>query len=210
MAFNGFPPTALAFYEGLAADNTKAYWAAHRDTYEDCIREPMELLVAELGPEFGTARIYRPYRDVRFSKDKTPYKTHQGALFTQDGRTAHRYVEISAAGLRLGGGRYRPEREELEKIRRAITHDLHGKELERIKSELEAVNLSYMPPALKTAPRGYAKDHPRIDLLRRKGHAAMVTLGSGPWLHTAEAKDRIAAVWRQVDPLLTWLERHTA
>ena len=209
MSFAGFPPEALRFYEGLAADNSKAYWERHRDVYEDAIREPMELLVHDLVAEFGGAKIFRPYRDVRFSKDKTPYKTHQGAVFTADRGTGSRYVEISANGLRLGGGRWHLEREELAKVRRAIDHDLHGKQLEQIKTALEDDGLQYAAAELKTAPKGYPKDHPRIELLRRKRHAAIASPGTPAWLHQAEAKDHIAETFRRVEPLIAWLEKHT-
>ena len=205
MSFTGFPPEALTFYANLESDNTKQFWDAHRDVYEDAIREPMELLVLDVQREFGAAKVFRPYRDVRFSKDKTPYKTGQGAIFD-----TRRYVEINKDGLRLGGGIYHPEKETLAKIRRAIDDGVHGKALEGIKAELEAADLSYSPPELKTAPRGFDSDHPRIDLLRRKNHIAMTTFIPAPWLHTAEAKDRIVEVWRTIDPLVAWLNRHTA
>jgi uncharacterized protein (TIGR02453 family) len=211
MPFAGFPPEALAFYAGLETDNTKAYWHAHRDVYEDAVREPLELLLEELAPEFGAAKVFRPYRNVRFSKDKTPYKTAAAAIVAErDDAGGHRYVELSAGGLRLGGGRFHPERDELERTRRAIDDDAAGPELERIKAGLEAGGMAYMQAELRTAPRGFPTDHPRIDLLRRKRHAAWIALEPGPWLHTAEAKDRIARVWREVTPLLTWLERHAA
>ena len=67
-----------------------------------------------------------------------------------------------------------------------------------------------MPAELKTAPRGYPKDHPRIELLRRKRHMASQSLEPGPWLHTPAAKNRVADAWRRMTPLLTWLERHAA
>ena len=70
MAFRGFPPEALTFYEGLEADNSKTYWTAQKDVYERAVKEPMEALCAELDDDgFGPMRIFRPYRDVRFSKD---------------------------------------------------------------------------------------------------------------------------------------------
>lgn len=204
MRFTGFPAEALTFYAGLDQDNSKTYWDAHRDVYEDAIREPMELLVLDLQREFGAAKVFRPYRDVRFSKDKRPYKVGQGAIFD-----TRRYVEINQDGLRLGGGIYHPQTETLKQIRRAIDDGVHGRALERIKADLEAADRSYSPAELKTAPRGYPKDHPRIDLLRRKNHVAMTLLAPGPWLHTAEAADRIVAVWRTIDPLCAWLDRHT-
>ena len=210
MPFAGFPPEALAFYAGLEADNTREYWQAHRDVYEDAVHEPMELLLDELRPEFGEYKIFRPYRNLRFSKDKTPYKTGQGAIVARDGEHAgHRYVEINAHGLRLGAGRFHPERSELERTRRAIAEQ-PGAELERIRSDLEAAGLQYMPAELKTAPRGYPRDHPRIDLLRRRRHVVSQSLAPAPWLHTGAARDRIADTWRQMTPLLTWLERHAA
>jgi uncharacterized protein (TIGR02453 family) len=148
---------------------------------------------------------------VRFSKDKTPYKTAAAAVAAADGHVvARRYVELSAAGLRLGGGAWHLEKDQLARTRRAIDEDVHGRELERIQAELEAQGIGYTEPDLKTAPRGYAKDHPRIDLLRRKRHAALVFCEPAPWLHTAEAKERVAQTWRDITPLIDWLELHAA
>ena len=73
MSFAGFPDEGLVFYEGLEADNSRTYWLEHRDRYESAVRAPLLALVEELAPEFGTPKVFRPYRDVRFSKDKTPY-----------------------------------------------------------------------------------------------------------------------------------------
>jgi uncharacterized protein (DUF2461 family) len=68
--FAGFPEEALVFYEGLRADNTKAYWTDHKSLYDAAVRAPMQALLDELEPEFGRAKLFRPYRDVRFAKDK--------------------------------------------------------------------------------------------------------------------------------------------
>ena len=76
MSFRGFPEAALEFYEGLEADNSKVYWGDHKDIYVDQVRAPLEALVAQLTEEFGPATLFRPHRDVRFSKDKAPYKTN--------------------------------------------------------------------------------------------------------------------------------------
>src|ERR1051325_11884594 len=75
MAFRGWPAEALEFYEGLEADNSKTYWTAHKTVYDEKVHAPMLALLAELEPEFGAGKIFRPYRDVRFSADKSPYKT---------------------------------------------------------------------------------------------------------------------------------------
>ena len=78
--FRGFPVEALDFYDDLEMDNTKSFWTAHKDVYDTAVKAPMTALVAALEPEFGRAKVFRPYRDVRFAKDKTPFKTHQGAV----------------------------------------------------------------------------------------------------------------------------------
>ncbi len=207
--FGGFPLDAIGFYEGLAADNCKAYFDAHRGTYETCVREPLEDLLQELAPRFGTGKVFRPNRDVRFSKDKAPYKTAAAAVLRPDG--AHctaTYVEISAAGLRAGGGVIHLDRGQLERARRAIDDDKHGEALMQIVRATEERGMTLFAPELKTAPRGYAKDHPRIDLLRRKSFAATATHAPGAWLATPEAKERVVAAWEAVAPLNAWLERH--
>src|SRR5260370_41241974 len=100
MAFSGWAEEALDFYEGLEADNTKTYWTRQKAVYEDKVLRPMMELLDELGPEFGESKIFRPYRDVRFSKDKTPYKTHMGAMLGGG------YVQLSAQGLAARDARY--------------------------------------------------------------------------------------------------------
>ncbi len=105
MSFTGFPVAALDFYDDLEMDNTKSFWEANRAVWKDAVEAPMKALVAELQPEFGPAKVFRPYRDVRFAKDKTPYKTHQGA-YVGAGPSTGWYVEISARGTRVGGGFY--------------------------------------------------------------------------------------------------------
>src|SRR5579862_2203079 len=100
MAFGGWPEEALTFYEGLEADNSKPYWTAHKAVYDAAVHAPMAELVEELAAELGgEAKIFRPYRDIRFSNDKTPYKTHIGATIGENA-----YVQFSADGLGSGAG----------------------------------------------------------------------------------------------------------
>ncbi len=96
MAFRGWPAEALEFFEGLEADNSKTYWQRNKDVYESLVRAPMEQLLEELAPEFGEGRIFRPYRDIRFSSDKSPYKTNIAAMIGEG------YVELTADGLGAG------------------------------------------------------------------------------------------------------------
>ena len=119
MTFTGFPAAGFAFYEQLAAHNTKAWWSQHRSTYDECIKAPMDALLAELEGEFGEGKVYRPYRDTRFSKDKAPLKDHQGAVVMIEDATGY-YVQVSATGLMVGGGLYAPAPSQLARLRAAV------------------------------------------------------------------------------------------
>jgi uncharacterized protein (TIGR02453 family) len=202
MAFSGWPDRAFEFYEGLEADNSKEYWNAHRAVYDADVLAPMEALLAELQPEFGDARLFRPYRDIRFSKDKSPYKTAIGAGLERGG-----YVHLSADGLAAGLGYHHMEPAQLERYRAAVAEDVSGEDLRRIAARLEAAGVDVVGEnPLKTAPRGYAKDHPRVDLLRNKGLIAWREWPVEPWLHTARVKPRIVEFLRAAQPLQDWLE----
>ena len=207
MSFTGFPEAALDFYDDLEMDNSKVFWEAHRDVYRDAVAAPMAELTAELADEFGDAKIFRPYRDVRFSKDKTPYKTHQGAFVAVAPATGY-YVQIGAPGVRVGGGFYEASSERLAFLRRAIDDDLHGAELEKITDGLRRRGWEIGGDRLKTAPRGWATDHPRIELLRHRSLTAMRDYGFDEVIHTPDLVDRIRADWRAIRPLLDWLVRH--
>ncbi len=200
MAFSGWPEEALDFYDGLAADNTKTYWTKHKRVYEEKVLGPMAELVEELAPDFGETKIFRPYRDVRFSKDKSPYKIHIGATVGTG------YVQLSAQGLAAGDGMYVMAPDQLDRYRQAVARDRTGAELERVIAAIGQAGIGVSGrDTLKTAPRGYPADHPRIGLLRHKGLIAWREWPAGPWLETAEARDRVAAFLRTTRPLSGWL-----
>jgi len=202
--FRGWPPEAVQFFEELEADNSKPFWEAHKHVYERAVRSPMEELLAELAPEFGPGRIFRPYRDVRFSPDKTPYKTNIAATVGEAG-----YVHLSAEELRVGGGMVHLAPDQLDRYRRAVDDDRTGAALQSAVADLRAAGHEAGPfEALKTAPRGYARDHPRVDLLRAKGFVAWHAWPVGRWLEKATAKDRIVELLRAVAPVTTWLTEH--
>src|ERR1700710_1948199 len=115
MAFDGIPLAALDFYEDLENDNSKAFWTAHKHVYETAVRAPMQALVTELEKQFGPGKFFRPYRDIRFSKDKTPYKTHQGVWFGESSL----YLQVSAAGLSLAAGYWHTKSPQVARLRRA-------------------------------------------------------------------------------------------
>src|SRR5581483_5067443 len=127
VTFTGIPTAALDFYEDLEADNSKAFWTAHKHVYDESVRAPMLGLAESLERRYGPAKVFRPYRDVRFAKDKTPYKNHQGVYFGETGL----YLQISAAGLMVAGGYYDTSTPQVERMRRAIDDDVAGPLLER-------------------------------------------------------------------------------
>ena len=112
MTFKGWKVEALEFYEGLEVENTKPYWERHKDVYTDLVRAPMEALLAELEPDWGEGHVFRPYRDVRFSKDKSPYKTAIGATVGGTG-----YVQLNAAAWPPARGMWEMASDQLERFR---------------------------------------------------------------------------------------------
>ena len=204
MAFRGWPAEAIEFYEGLEADNTRAYWQDHKKEYEELVKGPMVELLAELEPEFGAGKIFRPFRDVRFSRDKTPYKTAIGATLERGG-----YVQFSAQGLAAGSGYYVMMPDQLERYRQAIDDDKSGRKVIQLCDALRKARIDVTTrDALKTAPRGYPKDHPRIDLLRYKGLIAWKQWPVAAWMGTAKAKQRVVDFLVAARPLNDWLETH--
>ena len=204
MAFRGWKPQAIEFYEGLEADNSKTYWQAHKADYDALVLRPMEELLDELAPEFGEGRIFRPYRDVRFSADKSPYKTNIAAGIGGVG-----YLQFSADGLMAGSGYWMMAADQLERYRAAVAGDRTGAALDKITAAARKAGLQVTAhESLKSAPRGYPKDHPRIELLRLKGLITWREWPPAAWLGTAKAKDRVVDFLRASAPLRTWLDDH--
>jgi uncharacterized protein (TIGR02453 family) len=201
-AFTGFGEGAVDFYDGLLADNTKAYWSDHRETYEQDVRGPMEALLAALAAEFGPGKIFRPYRDVRFARDKSPYKTACGAT------AGPFYVQISAEGLFAAGGDYRWSPEQVARFRVAADDDRRGRDLVRRLDRVRAAGLTVDGDRLATRPRGVAPDHPRLDLLRHRSLYAHHAWAPDAALHEAVAAERVAQTWRAARPLTDWLADH--
>ena len=208
--FTGFPVAALDFYDDLEMDNTRSFWEKHKEVYEQSVRAPMVALTAALAPEFApdgkTTKVFRPYRDVRFSKDKTPYKTHQGA-----------YV-AAGAGAPAGTSRSRPRAcapapasttprsPRLAAFREAVDDERRGGELEQLLADLAAAGFEIGGDRLKTAPRGYTVDHPRIELLRHKTLSAGRSHGFEPHIHTPGLLDSVREDWRTLRPLVEWVQ----
>ncbi len=208
MAFRGWPAEAITFYAGLEADNTKSYWEAHKAVYAEAVKAPFLALSEEVADEFGPLHLFRPHRDVRFSKDKSPYKTAAGAVGEGEGGTRF-YVQIGSAGLYVGSGYYHPASDQLGRWRAAVDDDRSGPAIEAAVAEVRAAGLEVgAREALVRAPRGYSTDHPRIELLRLKGCHAGRELPPRRWLATRGARDRIVDTWRAAEPLTRLLDLH--
>ena len=205
--FTGWSEAALEFYRGLEIENNKAFWSANKHVYEAEVRAPFDALSELVADEFGPLRVFRPYRDVRFSKDKTPYKTRCYAATEGEGGEAY-YVAFSAKGLDVATGYWMMANDQLARYRQAVVDDDAGPALEAALAQVQAEKLRIEGDALKTAPRGFPRDHPRVDLLRRKSVAAMRSFEPAGWLHTPAAARRITDVWRAGRPMNDWLARH--
>lgn len=199
MTFTGFPDEALLFYEGLEADNSRTYWNDNKPRYERYVRAPMEALLAEVEPEFGSGKMFRPYRDVRFARDKSPYKTTVAAT------AGEHYVQLSASGLLVAAGYYDTASDQVERLRRAVADDVQGPALAAILDALRRGGYAVDGQRLKTRPHGYPADHPRIDLLRYRTLVVYKQWPPEPWLHTRAALQRVRRAWRAFVPLTEWL-----
>lgn len=218
MAFTGFGEHAIDFYDGLLADNSKAYWDDNVAVYRRDVCAPMEALLADLEMEFGEglggaagaskAKVFRPHRDVRFAKDKSPYKTHCGAVIELGRGGGAYYVEISSAGLRVGGGCFHLATDQLARFRAAVDSDLHGSALAKLVSELTDRDWEIKGELLATKPRGFAIDHPRIGLLRHKSLYAVRVWEPDDTLHEPGCLDRVREAWREVRAFNEWAADH--
>jgi uncharacterized protein (TIGR02453 family) len=204
VGFTGIPVAALDFYEDLEADNSKAFWTAHKTVYDESVKAPLEALCTELEAEFGAYKMFRPYRDVRFAKDKTPYKTHQGAWFSDSAM----YLQVSAAGLFVAGGYWDTSSPQVDRLRRGVADDVAGAQLARAVTAVQKAGFRIGGETITRVPSGYPKDHPRDELLKHKSLTASRDLGCPEWISSRRAKAEIAKSWRKLAPLVNWLDTH--
>jgi uncharacterized protein (TIGR02453 family) len=201
--FDGFGSHAVAWFEGLEGDNSRAYFQAQRPVFERDVRGPFEALLDDLSVEFGgEPKVFRQHRDTRFSPDKSPYKTRTYGIL-HDGSGAAWYAAVSASGLHAATGYWRMANDQLERYRAAASDELAA-----LLAAVRAAGLELSPPALKTAPRGFPRDHPHAALLRYKDVIAGRNLPPGPALERREALEFVAATWRTAAPLNAWLAEH--
>jgi uncharacterized protein (TIGR02453 family) len=205
--FAGWPKPALQFFHGLKKDNSKAYFEAHRQVYDEQVRQPMEALLAEIERDVGPdldVKIFRLNRDLRFSPDKRPYKEHLGA-YLSGARGNGLYLQVSDDGLYLAIGSHEMAPDQLTRYRDAVAGKA-GEKLATIVTALARGGYQVTEPSFKRVPAGYPADHPRGDLLRCKGLMASRNWKPGPWLQTVEAKERVRQAIKDSKPLTGWLD----
>jgi uncharacterized protein (TIGR02453 family) len=208
--FEGFSPKVRTWFTGLEADNSKAYFSAHRGFFDEAIRGQMEAMLDELSVTFGgEVKLFRQNRDIRFSPDKSPYKTNTyGLLRGSDLAPQGLYASISADGLVAGSGFHLMARDQLERYREAVAGAASGRVLEAAVTEAVGAGLELWGESLRTAPRGYPKDHERIDLLRRKSLSLGARMKAGRGIGRDAALEFVAGTWRAARPVTSWLDNH--
>jgi uncharacterized protein (TIGR02453 family) len=208
--FEGFSPQVRKWFQGLEANNNKGYFTATRDFFEDSVRGQMEALLFELSEKFGgEVKMFRQNRDIRFSADKSPYKTNTyGVIYGSSIAAQGLYASISARGLVAGSGYHMMGRDQLERYRDEVVDDAHGPELEKAVAKAEKAGLALWGESLLTAPRGYPKDHERIELLRRKSLSLGATLNFGRGIGRSDGLRFVTKTWRSAAPVTGWLDEH--
>jgi uncharacterized protein (TIGR02453 family) len=203
MSFDGFTDEAFDFYEGLTADNSKTYWTANKHVYERSVRGPMQALLETLAARFdGDPHLFRPYRDVRFSTDKSPYKTQQGGLLEVAEGIGY-WISLDAEGIRVGGGFHAHDKAQTARFRAAVHSEVTGNELVTLTAKLIKTGYALGGDKVKTRPRGVDADHPRLDLMR---HENLTVVRPVPHEESTspDFADALSADWKRIKPLVTW------
>ncbi len=207
--FEGFGPAVTDWFVALGHDNSRAYWAATKDVWQRDVRTPLEALLGELATTLGgRVKLFRPYRDQRFARGAPPFKTAAAGLVNGiGGSRAPLYVEVSARGFYAGTGEHRFASDQLATYRDVVVGDA-GAVLERVLDDARATGLTVSGEVLRGSPRGVARDHPRIALLRRKAVVVGAGLPPGDELESRAPLDHGLWVWSAAAPVLAWLDDH--
>jgi uncharacterized protein (TIGR02453 family) len=221
-AFPGFSRRMPAFFRGLAANNTREWFAAHKEEYEDHVRRPLIELTALLNDALRKFAVdyvvadparapYRIYRDTRFSKDKTPYKTHAGVTFPHRGLPKHAgggfYFSVSHREVEIAGGVYMPGPEELAAIRQAIAAD--PREFRRLAEDRRLVRRMgrMQGEKLKRPPKGCEDADPAVaEYLKHKQFYWYITMPAAQALSPRLGKTLLDH-FRLMAPVVDWLSQ---
>lgn len=214
--FDCFSPEALGFLKNLQANNTKDWFAANRAIYETHVKaasmqfaDDMTGALQDLTGQRHKSKIFRIYRDVRFSKNKTPYNAHLHLAFIPEGKTAQPpmwFFGLSPEKLSLGCGVFQYDKRALDAFRTSMTGPL-GAELLRLTEEMRKRGFRIGDPELKRVPSGFDKDHPHEEALRRKGFAVWMDTGSPTFALETRLTERTIAIFDRLMPVFLLLSR---
>lgn len=203
--FAGWPPDALVFLRELEDNNDRDWFKANRSRYDDYLVAPTVALADELA-DLGRPHLFRPWNNTRF-RPGPPLKEHISVAIGYEGAGGF-YVELSLDGLFVGAGLHAPAPDQVERLRAAVDKQRTAAPLERALRNAQDAGLALNEPDLVRAPRGYPADHPRLDLLRRRGLTVARRHELRPWVHRREAGRRIRAQLDAAVPLVRWLREH--
>jgi len=216
-AFKGFDKDAIAFLHELTLEMNKDWFEANKERYQRVWVEPLTALLEQVAGKLAkvyapiklTPKVFRIYRDVRFSKDKTPYKTHvAGVLRTGNGSAMYLHVETEEEWV--GAGTYYFEDKELPKWRKLVAADKTGKEIAGIVAKLRKKGYQVGGHEdYKRVPKPFKDDHPRAEFLRMKGLTAQFPTIPKGMLHRADLADWLVEHGKAVAPMVSWLRRVT-
>lgn len=214
--FNCFSPEALGFLRDLKANNTRDWFAANKTTYDTYLRaashrfaDHMALALEELTGLNHSSKIFRLYRDVRFSQDKTPYNAHLHLAFMSDGEVKHSpmwFFGLAPETLSLGCGVFRYEKEALAAFRTAMAGS-KGAELIQLTTEMRKDGFRIEEPELKRVPSGFNKDHPHEEALRRKAYVAWKDINEPTFVLEPNLIERTSSIFSQLMPVFVLLSQ---
>lgn len=203
--FHGFGKDFVKYYLTLEEHNNREWFHANRAMYDTNVAFPLKALAGELETDYSPVKVFRPYRNVRFWPDLPPLNEHASLIANTVGNAAY-YVRIDADGLLLGCGTWQPTKNQLTTFRQLADSDSGAKEIRKVLAKVKKAGFELTTEnALKSAPRGFDKDHPHIDLLRLKSLALSQHWAPEPWLYSRECLMHITTAWKAASPWVDWL-----
>ncbi len=204
--FRGWPEDFQRFFIGLELDNSKQYFEANRKTYEESVKAPMLALISSLEADFGEGKVFRINRDIRFSKDKSPYKTNIAGTVGMGHKGG--YLSLDARGFMVATGRYEMSPEDIAKFRKKVAAEATGEQLAGIVKKLRKSGYELGGEELKRVPSPWQQDHPRAELLRRKSLYVYKNFGLQPWLGSTACRKQVVKVLNDAQPLNGWFAKN--
>jgi len=207
-AFTGFGRNLIQYYLQLEENNNREWFHAHRAMYDENVAAPLKTIAEDLSADYGPIKIFRPYRNVRFWPDLPPLNEHASLTANAEANSAY-YLRIDADGMLLGAGNWQPSKAQLIQFRVIASTDTGALAIRSLlaKMQTHGYGLS-LENALKSAPRGYAKDDPNIDLLRLRSLSLSAHFAPGAWLYSSDCLTKVLIGWQTLTPWLQWLRSH--